>query len=97
FGAGSSITGTSSNAFSISSATPNVTFNGTINQTAAASAVTISNMTGGSATFAGTITASTGAANAIDLTGNTGGTINFTGGLDLTADGGFAFSAVNGG
>lgn len=97
FGAGSSITGTSSNAFSISSSTPNVTFNGTINQTAAASAVTISNMTGGTATFGGTITASTGAANAIDLTGNTGGTINFTGGLDLTADGGFAFSAVNGG
>ncbi|WP_189523068.1 hypothetical protein [Mesorhizobium sp. M8A.F.Ca.ET.213.01.1.1] len=97
FGAGSSITGTSSNAFSISSSTPNVTFNGTINQTAAASAVTISNMTGGSATFAGKITASTGAANAIDLTGNTGGAINFTGGLDLTADGGFAFSAVNGG
>ena len=54
-------------------------------------------MTGGSATFAGQITASTGAANAIDLTGNAGSTINFTGGLDLTTDGGFAFSAINGG
>ncbi|WP_284275409.1 right-handed parallel beta-helix repeat-containing protein [Mesorhizobium huakuii] len=97
FGAGSSIAGTSSNAFSITNSTPNVTYNGTISQTSAASAVKISNMTGGTATFGGKITASTGAANAIDLTGNAGGKINFTGGLDLTADGGFAFSAVGGG
>lgn len=97
FGTGSSIAGTISNAFSITNSTPNVTYNGTISQTAAASAVRISNMTGGTATFGGKITASTGAANAIDLTGNTGGTVNFNGGLDLTADGGFAFSAVGGG
>ncbi|WP_051355474.1 hypothetical protein [Mesorhizobium erdmanii] len=97
FGSGSSIAGTTSNAVSITNSTPNFTYNGTINQTAAASAVKISNMTGGSATFGGKITASTGAANAIDLTGNTGGTINFTGGLDLTTDGGFGFSAINGG
>ncbi|OBQ63353.1 hypothetical protein [Mesorhizobium erdmanii] len=96
FGSGSSIAGTTSNAVSITNSTPNFTYNGTINQTAA-SAVKISNMTGGSATFGGKITASTGAANAIDLTGNTGGTINFTGGLDLTTDGGFGFSAINGG
>ncbi|WP_245279032.1 hypothetical protein [Mesorhizobium loti] len=97
FGVGSSIAGTSSNAFSITNSTPNVTYNGTISQTSAASAVKISGMTGGTATFGGKITASTGAANAIDLSGNTGSTINFTGGLDLTTDGGFAFSAVNGG
>ncbi|WP_167514702.1 hypothetical protein [Mesorhizobium intechi] len=97
FGNGSSIAGTSSNAFSITNSTPNVTYDGTISQTAAASAVKISNMTGGIATFGGKITASTGAANAIDLTGNAGGAFRFTGGLDLTADGGFAFSAVNGG
>lgn len=97
FGAGSSIAGTSSNAFSITNSTPNVTYNGTISQTSAASAVTISNMTGGTATFGGKITASTGAANAIDLTGNAGGAINFTGGLDLTTDGGFGVRAVNGG
>ncbi|UVK56045.1 hypothetical protein DBIPINDM_002621 [Mesorhizobium sp. AR02] len=97
FGAGSSIAGTSSNAFSISNSTPNVTYNGTISQTSAASAVKISNMAGGTATFGGKITASTGAANAIDLSTNAGGAINFTGGLDLTTDGGFAFSAINGG
>ncbi|MFW8741148.1 beta strand repeat-containing protein [Mesorhizobium japonicum] len=97
FGAGSSIAGTSSNAFSISNSTPSVTYNGAISQTSAASAVKISNMTGGTATFGGMITASTGAANAIDLSTNAGGAINFTGGLDLTADGGFAFSAVGGG
>ncbi|WP_348625872.1 inverse autotransporter beta domain-containing protein [Mesorhizobium sp. L2C066B000] len=93
----SSIAGTTGTALSILGATPNLTYNGTINQTSAASAVMISGMTGGSATFAGQITASTGAANAIDLTGNAGGTINFTGGLDLTTDGGLAFSAINGG
>ncbi|MES0180233.1 hypothetical protein NKJ86_16750 [Mesorhizobium sp. M0025] len=93
----SSIAGTTGTALSILGATPNLTYNGTINQTSAASAVIISGMTGGSATFAGQITASTGAANAIDLTGNAGGTINFTGGLDLTTDGGLAFSAINGG
>ncbi|WP_208698744.1 S-layer family protein [Mesorhizobium sp. M8A.F.Ca.ET.057.01.1.1] len=97
FGTGSSIAGTGSNAFSITNSTPNVTYNGTISQTSAFSAVKISNMTGGSATFAGKITASTGAANAIDLTGNAGGKINFTGGLDLTTDGGFGLSAINGG
>lgn len=97
FDAASSIAGTTGVAFNIDTATPNVTYNGTINQTAAASAVKINAMTGGTATFGGKITASTGLANAIDLTGNTGGTINFNGGLDLTTDGGFAFSAINGG
>ncbi|MER9919096.1 MULTISPECIES: hypothetical protein [unclassified Mesorhizobium] len=97
FDAASSIAGTTGVAFSIDTAAPNLTYNGTINQTAAASAVKINAMTGGTATFGGKITASTGLANAIDLTGNTGGTINFTGGLDLTTDGGFAFSAINGG
>lgn len=93
----SSIAGTSGVAFNIDTATAALTYNGTINQTSAASAVKINAMTGGSATFGGKITASTGAANAIDLTGNAGGTINFNGGLDLTTDGGFAFSAINGG
>ncbi|MBZ9909857.1 hypothetical protein LB557_28045 [Mesorhizobium sp. BR115XR7A] len=97
FDAASSIAGTTGVAFNIDSSTPNLIYNGTINQTAAASAVKINAMNGGFARFAGKITASTGAANAIDLTGNAGGAIAFVGGLDLTADGGFAFSAVNGG
>ncbi|MEI9415162.1 hypothetical protein [Mesorhizobium sp. Cs1321R2N1] len=97
FGSASSITNTGDVAFNINNATPNVTYNGTINQATAANAVRILAMTGGSATFAGKITASTGAASAIDLSGNAGGTINFTGGLDLTTDGGYAFSAINGG
>ncbi|MBB6409702.1 S-layer family protein [Mesorhizobium sangaii] len=97
FGAGSSIANTGSNAFSIANSSANVTYNGTINQTSAASAVKVSFLTGGSATFGGKVTASTGAVNAIDLTGNTGSTINFTGGLDLTTDGGYGFSAINGG
>lgn len=97
FGVGSSIASTSSNAFSISNSTPNVTYNGTINQTAATSAVGISGMSGGSATFGGAITASTATAFAISLSGNTGGTIKFTGGLDLTTTTGTGFSATGGG
>lgn len=97
FGAASSISTTSGTAVNIDASAPNLTYNGTINQTGAASAVKINAMTGGSASFTGKITASTGAANAIDLSGNTGGKINFTGGLDLTTDGGYGFSAINGG
>ncbi|MBZ9679588.1 hypothetical protein LB531_02830 [Mesorhizobium sp. CO1-1-2] len=97
FDAASSIAGTTGVAFNIDSSTPNLIYNGTINQTAAASAVKINAMNGGFARFGGKITASTGAANAIDLTGNASGAIAFVGGLDLTTDGGFAFSAVNGG
>ncbi|TPJ79051.1 right-handed parallel beta-helix repeat-containing protein [Mesorhizobium sp. B2-6-2] len=94
----SSIAGTAGDAFVVSASTPNVTYNGTINKTGSGRAVTISGLTSGSVTFAGKITANvTGSGNAIDLGGNAGGTINFTGGLDLTTDGSFAFSAVNGG
>ncbi|WP_246591377.1 inverse autotransporter beta domain-containing protein [Aminobacter anthyllidis] len=97
FDAASSIANTSGIAFNIDTATPNLTYNGTINQTSAATAVRINAMTGGSATFGGAITANTGAANAIDLTGNAGGSINFTGALSLTTDGGFGFRAIDGG
>ncbi|MFC3326535.1 beta strand repeat-containing protein [Mesorhizobium cantuariense] len=97
FEAASSIANTGNTAVSINGSTPNFTYKGTIDQTSAASAVSINAMTGGSAAFAGLITANTGAANAIDLAGNTGGTINFTGGLDLTTDGGYGFSAIDGG
>lgn len=97
FDAASSIANTSGIAFNIDTATPNLTYNGTINQTSAATAVRINAMTGGRATFGGTITANTGIANAIDLTNNAGGTINFTGALSLTTDGGFGFRAIDGG
>ncbi|MGX8010567.1 inverse autotransporter beta domain-containing protein [Mesorhizobium sp. ORM8.1] len=97
FGAGSSITNTGNAAFDVVNNSPHVTYNGTINQATAASAVNISNMTGGTATFGGKITASTGAANAINLTGNAGGAINFTGGLDLTTSSGTGFNATGGG
>ncbi|WP_095083914.1 beta strand repeat-containing protein [Mesorhizobium sophorae] len=97
FGAASSITNTGNSAVSVTNSSANVTYNGTINQTSAASAVEINALTGGSASFTGKITASTGAVNAIDLTGNTGSTINFSGGLDLTTDGGYGLSAINGG
>ncbi|QND67822.1 hypothetical protein HB777_30340 [Mesorhizobium loti] len=95
FGTGSSIAGTSSNAFSITSSTPNVTYNGTISQTAAASAVRITTMTGGTATFGGKITANTGAANAIDLSNNTSTAIAFNGGLIINTTSGIGLNATN--
>ncbi|MER9336273.1 hypothetical protein NKJ06_20140 [Mesorhizobium sp. M0293] len=83
FGVASSIADTGDQAFSINSSTPNLTYNGTIDQTSTASAVRIFGMIGGTATFGGKITA-TGAANAINLGGNAGGTINFAGGVAIT-------------
>ncbi|WP_214473879.1 hypothetical protein [Mesorhizobium sp. dw_380] len=96
FGTGSSIANTGNTAFDVANSSPHVTYNGTIDQATAASAVNISNMTGGTATFGGKITASTGAANAINLTGNAGSTISFTGGLDLTTTTGTGFNATGG-
>lgn len=97
FGAASSITNPGNVAFNIDGATSNVAYNGTIDQANAANAVRIIGMTGGTATFGGTITASTGAADAIDLTSNAGGTINFTGSIDLTTTTGTGFNATGGG
>ncbi|UVK42629.1 hypothetical protein BPNPMPFG_004327 [Mesorhizobium sp. AR07] len=97
FGAGSSIANTGSSAFSIANSSANVTYNGTINQTSQASAVRVSFLNGGSATFGGAITASTGAATAINLTNNTGSTISFNGGLNLTTTTGIGFNASGGG
>ncbi len=97
FDAASSIANSAGMAFNIDSSTPDLTYDGTINHSSAASAVRVSSMTGGRATFGGAITASTGVANAIDLTSNAGSTINFTGALSLTTDGGFGFRAIDGG
>ncbi|MBE1205073.1 inverse autotransporter beta domain-containing protein [Aminobacter carboxidus] len=97
FDAASSIANTSGVAFNIDTATPNLIYNGTINQTSGASAVRVNAMTGGSATFGGLITASTGGANAINLTSNTGGTISFNNGLAITTTTGIGFNATGGG
>ncbi len=101
FSANTSITSPSGAAYNEDTSTANVTYNGTITQNSAASAVKINVKTGGTTTFtraAGSqISASTGAANAIDLTGNTtAGTINFQGGLSLTSSTGTAFNVSGG-
>ncbi|QKD00977.1 beta strand repeat-containing protein [Mesorhizobium loti] len=95
FDTASSIANTTGVAFNIDSSTPNLTYNGTINQTSAASAVKINAMTGGFATFGGKITASTGAANAIDLTNDTSTAIAFNGGLIINTTSGIGLNATN--
>ena len=89
FGAPGSVANTSGVAFSIGSSTPTVTYDGTITQNSAANAVDIDAMTGGAATFAGPITASTGTAVAID---GTSGNITFSG--DIVASGGGQVFAI---
>jgi hypothetical protein len=92
------VTAPSGVAFREDTSTANVTYNGTLRQTNAASAVSINAKTGGTTAFTGTITASTSTANAISLTGNTNGTINFTGGnLAITTTTGKGFTATGGG
>src|SRR5262249_58029451 len=81
FGSGASIGATTSptgTAFNENASTANVTYSGTIRQTNAANAVSISAKTGGTTAFGGAITASTTTANAIDLNGKPGGTLDFT-------------------
>lgn len=95
FGANTTITDSASQAaLRIASGSANVTFNGTINQAAAARAVWISGKTGGTIDITGKVTGNTGAADAITLANNTNTTINFSGGLDLTTTTGTAFAAT---
>ena len=100
FSANSSITNPTGIAYNEDTSTANVTYNGTISQNNAASAVRINAKTGGTTAFnkatGGQIMASTTTANAIDLT-NTGGTVNFTGGLGLTTTAGIGFNASGSG
>ena len=97
FDAPSSVANTGDIAFSVGSSTANITYNGTITQNNAVSAVSLTGNTGGTVTFGGLIAASTGAANAIELTGNTGSTVNFNNGLAITTTSGTGFTATGGG
>jgi hypothetical protein len=101
FGSGASIGATTSpagTAFNENTSTANVTYNGTIRQTNAVNAVSISAKTGGTTTFGGAITANTTTVNGVNLTGNTGGTIDFNGGgLAISTTTGIGFSATGGG
>ncbi|MDZ7839516.1 MAG: inverse autotransporter beta domain-containing protein [Gammaproteobacteria bacterium] len=74
-----------------------VTYNGTINQTNAASAVAVDGKSGGTTAFNGAVTANTGTADAVNLTNNTNGTISFNGGLDIDTTSGTGFNATGGG
>jgi hypothetical protein len=100
FSSNTAITNPSGIAYNEDTSTASVTYNGTILQSNAGSAVKINAKTGGTTSFnkvtGGQIAASTTTANAIDLT-NTGGTINFSGGVSLTTTSGVGFNASGSG
>ena len=97
FDAASSIANPGGVAYNEGTGTADVTFNGTITQNSAASAVAVDGKTGGVTIFNGPVTANTGTAAGIALTNNTGGTITFDGGLDIDTTTGTGFSATGGG
>ncbi|WP_083885847.1 Ig-like domain-containing protein [Synechococcus sp. PCC 7336] len=94
---GGSIGGSSGTAFNVNGGTANVTYEGTLSQTNAASTVAVSNKTGGTVDFNGAIIANTGTATAINLTNNTSTAVNFDGGLDIDTASGTGFNAIGGG
>lgn len=91
------ITDTTSTAFEVQGGSAEVVFDGTITQSNAASAVAISNMTGGGVAFGGAIDADTSSAAAVDLSSNTGAEFAFAGGLDIDTTSGAGFSVTGGG
>jgi len=97
FGADTAIVSPTGMAFTVTGSAATVNYNGTITQNNAATAVSLSNNTGGSVTFGGQVTANTSTSAAVDLAGNTGATVSFTGGLDIATTAGTGFSATGGG
>lgn len=92
-GAGSDIGGTAGTAFLVGGGQGDVTYDGTINNTASRS-VDVQNRMAGTVAFNGAIS-DTGSG--ILLNNNTGSTINFTANLDLDTGANNAFTATGGG
>ncbi len=98
FGANTAITDPGSNGIRVTGSVPAaVTYNGTITQNNAATAVLIDGVTGGTIAFNGLIRANTSTATGINLTNNAGATINIDGGFDITTTTGIGFNATGGG
>ncbi|MEY2578086.1 MAG: hypothetical protein QOI49_910, partial [Verrucomicrobiota bacterium] len=89
------ISGATGDDFFVSAGTANISYGGTITNSAAHS-VTVQNKTGGTVTFSGAITDTAGSTG-INLSSNTGATITFRGGLSLTTTTNSAFTATGGG
>lgn len=92
-GAGTSITSPNGVGFDVAGGAADITYNGTLTHTAAASAVSVQSMTGGSVRFNGMVTANTSTANAIFIDTNAPtNTVTFAGGLDITTTTGSGIS-----
>lgn len=89
---GGSISGASGIAFDLNAGTANVTYAGSISNTANALLIDVTARTGGTTTFSGNLS-STSTGNGINVSSNTGGTVNFSGATKTLNTG--ADNAVN--
>jgi VCBS repeat-containing protein len=97
FGLGTAITSPTGTAFNANASSANVTYDGTITQSNAATAVSVASNTGGTIDINGLVTANTSTAAAVSLTNNTGATVQFDGGLNIDTTTGTGFTALGGG
>jgi hypothetical protein len=93
---GGAISGAGSNGFDVSGGNANVTYGGSVSQTSASYAVSVSGATGGTKTFSGAVSSS-GNGRGVSLTSNTGAAVVFSGGLNLSTGANPAFTATGGG
>ena len=87
-------TGTGGSAVFLDGNSSNVTFSGATDNltTGTATAINVTNHTGGTVAFSGTVNVDTTSGTGVNLSGNAGGTVNFTGGnmtIDTTGGNGF--------
>ena len=80
--------------FDLDGGNATITFDGTIAASASARPVEVTNRTGATVDFNGTVS---GTGQGVNLTGNTGATVRFDGGLTLSTGGNTAFNATGGG
>ncbi|MDQ2784522.1 MAG: hypothetical protein M3Y58_05915, partial [Chloroflexota bacterium] len=92
--AGGAISGASGAGVSVDQNIVSVAYSGTVTSTSAARSVSVTNKTGGTVAFNGTVT-DTGTG--VSLTSNTGATTTFNGNLALTTGTNAAFTATGGG
>ncbi len=96
-GVGSTISNATGTDFNINAGTATVTYGGTISDTTGR-LVSVTNATGGTKSFTGTISdGGVGTGTGILLNANTGATISFTGALTLSTGANAAFTATGGG
>jgi cytochrome oxidase Cu insertion factor (SCO1/SenC/PrrC family) len=97
FSSNTSITNPAGTAFNEDSSAANVTYNGTISQSTAHTAVSATSNTGGTLDFNGMVTASTSTVTGVSITSNSNTAVQFDGGLNIDTTTGLGFNAAGSG